>query len=348
MEPSVIGRLERHAYLNHVPLHVTFEITLGCNLRCVHCYNFDRSEPAPRELKSDALNPAEILRILDEVADAGALFVGFTGGEALLHPHLLRFVERARDRGCVVRIKSNGTLLTPSRVAGLVEAGASFVDISVYGAVPETHDRFTTVQGSFAKTKTGIESARDGGLRPQLSFILHRDNVHEVPAMVELAETLGVGYSFSTELTGRYDGTTSSRDLRMTREQFQTLLQGPNGASFDSYLEDGEVRCPCARSNCGISASGEVYPCIGAPIPSGNLRKKSFQEIWKNSEQLNRIRGLEVRDFKSCEPCKYRKHCSRSSGSVYVDTGDYTGAEPQACMEAEVRYRAKNENRIPV
>jgi radical SAM protein with 4Fe4S-binding SPASM domain len=332
-----MSRAFLHAYENFIPLTVTLEITLGCNLRCVHCYNFDRSGPAPAERKEGVLAPAEVLRIIDEVATEGALFLSFTGGEALLHPHLLEFVARARANRLYVRLKSNGMLLTPERARALADAGVADVEISVYGARPETHDAFTTVPGSFDKTIRGIASARDAGLRPIIAFILHRRNCEELDAMFELARELGVSFNLGNEITARYDGSSGQAEHQMTPEQFRALLNGPHGERFDVENTSGGVQCPCARNVCGISSTGDVYPCIGAPIASGNLREKSFREIWRESPQLNRIRGLKIEDFHACEPCAYRGRCARSSGSAYANTGGYTGPDPFACAQAEIR-----------
>ena len=217
-----------------------------------------------------ALTDSEVLRVLDELAEAGTMFVGFTGGEALVHPALDRFVARAFELGLVVRLKSNGTLYTSSRVARLVELGARFTDISLYGATATTHDEFTAVPGSFARTLAGIATARDGGLEPQVNFIVHRAAAEELGGMVDLARRLGVDAAYSCDITARHDGTTDSLQHRMTDEQFRRLLAGPHGEMFAHENRDGELRCACARAVVGIAYNGNVYPCIGAPVVSGN------------------------------------------------------------------------------
>lgn len=329
----------QYAWDHCVPVNVSFEITLKCNLRCTHCYNFDRAQPMPKARAGETLTTSRILSIIDELAEAGALQIGFTGGEALLHPDLLQFVRRARANHCAVKIKSNGTLFTEARVRELVEAGATETDISLYGATAQTHDAFTTVPGSFERTVAGLKQARDLGLKPTISFILHAKNVGEISEMIASAQDWGVRYLFTTDLTARYDGTSSSRDHRVSPTQFSSLLTGPHGELFAHFNDSENVQCACARTNVGIGSNGELYPCIGAPIPCGNLKENSFSELWKNAEPLQKIRKLKLEDFSSCAPCTHRKYCTRSSGSVYVDTGNYTGPEPMECAHAELRHR---------
>lgn len=333
------------AYDVCVPLFTTIELTLKCNLRCVHCYNFDRSVPQPKEATGKELTPPEILKLIDGLQEAGGLEISFSGGEALLHPHLEDFIRYARERMFAVRIKSNGMLLTPERVARLEAAGAYAVDVSLYGASPETHDAFTTVKGSFVRTVEGVKAAVAGGMKVALSFCLTRANAGEIDGMLALSKDLGVTYTLDPQLTARYDGTTSSLDHRVDTETLEALYRGPlrEALGGPQCYPDRDVQCSCARTVCGISATGEVYPCIGAPVPSGNLRDGSFVDIWKNSPALNRIRGLTPSDFTDCQACPDRPFCRRSSGVVYTNTGNYTGSEPWTCQEAALIHKLYDE-----
>lgn len=322
------------------------ELTLACNLRCVHCYNFDRAQPMPLARAGAELNPTEITRIIGEVRAEGCLYLSFSGGEALLHPHLLDFVATARANDLVVRLKSNATLLTAERAKQLESAGASEVDISVYGGTAATHDAFTLQAGSFARTVAGAHAAKSAGLAVRLQFCLTRHNAPEVVAMMALAADLDVPYAFDPQLTARYDGTTSSLDHRVDRETLRSLYAGALAhlaapTTCGSGHDAGSVQCACARSVCGISSTGEVYPCIGAPVPSGKLREQSFRAIWRESSQLRAIRDLRLEHFESCAPCPDRADCRRSSGVVFVNTGMYTGPEPFTCMEAEVLHQLR-------
>jgi radical SAM protein with 4Fe4S-binding SPASM domain len=169
-------------------------------------------------------------------------------------------------------------------------------------------------------------------------------NAHEVAGMIALAESLGVPYGVDPQLTARYDGSRSSLDLRVDAPTLEALYRGPLRHLVPAPTPDtGSVQCACARSVVGISAFGEVYPCIGAPVPSGNLRRQSFREIWRGSPSLTRIRGLALDDFTACRSCDHLDHCRRSSGVIYANTGNYTGpnqfGEDWTCTEAEVLHR---------
>ncbi|HRS74939.1 MAG TPA: radical SAM protein, partial [Anaerolineaceae bacterium] len=77
---SLATTMQRERY----PLSCTFELTDRCNLRCVHCYI---NQPAGSvEARSSEMDTAQVMQLLDRMAEAGCLFITLTGGEVLLRP----------------------------------------------------------------------------------------------------------------------------------------------------------------------------------------------------------------------------------------------------------------------
>lgn len=336
-----MARIQRTAFQRCIPLNVTFEITLRCNLLCRHCYNFDREQPyAPGRSLNQELSVTEVLRILGELHEEGCLLLAFTGGEALLHPHLDEFVRHAATLGMAVRLKSNGTGLTVGRVARLKTAGVTAVDVSLYGATADVHDAFVRQPGAHARTIAGMRNAREAGLQVQCSIIVTRTNADQLGDMLRLAESLDVNRQINAQLSVRHDGSRSSLDDAAQRDALEQLYRGPLRSFAVAREHSDSVQCACARSNCGITAFGDVYPCIGAPLSGGNLREQSFREIWRDSPTFNWIRGLRLSDFAACRDCTRRAYCRRTSGFMYSNTGDYTGprrfGDEFACIEADV------------
>src|SRR3712207_155057 len=97
---TFLGRLDAQAGAARHPAGVTFELTYGCNLRCVHCYN-----PTHRALPHE-LSTEEVCRILDDLAAFGVLTVTFTGGEPAVRPDVLAIMRHARGRGLIVHLLS--------------------------------------------------------------------------------------------------------------------------------------------------------------------------------------------------------------------------------------------------
>lgn len=339
-------RLARLAEERCVPLSVTLELGLACNLRCVHCYNFDRELPRhPSLTRGDEMSDAEILRVIDEVRAEGALFLALTGGEPLSHPRLGEFVAYAARVGLFVRLKSNGTLITRARARELARRGLRAVDVSVYGASARTHDDFVRQEGAFVKTVAGIRNARQAGLEVRISFIVSSANEEEVTSMISLARRLEVPFNLDTHLTARHDLSRSSLGLALDRPAFERLYRGPLAPFVRAPRKKGDpIACPCARSVCGIGSCGDVYPCIGAPLPAGNVRERGFRAVWRESPTLRWVRGLRNEDFPACAACSHSEYCRRTSGVMLNNTGEFTGprsfGDDACCVEAAVIHRA--------
>jgi radical SAM protein with 4Fe4S-binding SPASM domain len=363
---AVVSRVQSLAYERMIPLNVSLELTLKCNIRCLHCYNFDRDTDGPASCAGDGsvapeLSLDEILRVLGELRAAGTLFLSLTGGEVLSSPHLFPVLDRARELNLAVQLLSNGTLLRPGTAARLAAyRNLLGVSISLYGATPEVHDAVTQIRGSWRRTLDGAARLRALGVAVRLKLIVMRPNVHEVGAMRALADARGYPYLLDLTVTARHDGTRGSLAMRITKDDLAALYRGPLHDLIprgDRPVDEAAFPCNCARGNCAISARGEVFPCVSVPWAAGNVRAQPFAEIWRRSPVFERIRGLEIADYSACAPCPDKAFCSRDRGAAYNASGSYTGTDPFVCAAAGVardvaeergRARADVDVRLPL
>ena len=96
----------------HLPLSGTIEVTRRCPLTCVHCYN--NLPMSDHEARGRELSYQELCRILDEMADAGCLWLLFTGGEIFARRDFLDIYTYAKKKGFLITLFTNGTLITPT------------------------------------------------------------------------------------------------------------------------------------------------------------------------------------------------------------------------------------------
>jgi MoaA/NifB/PqqE/SkfB family radical SAM enzyme len=311
-EHEVVSRVQSLAYERMIPLNVSLELTLKCNIRCLHCYNFDRDTDGPASCAGDGgtapeLSLEEILRLLGELRAAGTLFVSLTGGEVLSSPHLFPVLDRARELNLAVQLLSNGTLLRPGMAARLASyRNLLGVSISLYGATPEVHDGVTQIRGSWQRTLDGADRLRARGVAVRLKLIVMRPNVQEVGAMRALAEARGYPYLLDVTVTARHDGTRGSLAMRIGEDELAALYRGPLRDLIpkgNHTVDEAAFPCNCARGNCAISVRGDVFPCVSVPWAAGNVRERPFGEIWRGSPVFERIRGLKIADYPACAPC---------------------------------------------
>ncbi len=323
----------------NMPLVTTFELTQLCNFKCTHCYNFDRTIDSQEKTQSSLLTTAQICETIRSLSNLGMLYLNLTGGEVLLHKDLVKIIKFAKSLFLEIKLKTNASLMTPKIALEVLEAGCYSIDVSLYGFSEISYQKLTQKSGEFNKVLNGILSAKNQGLIVTINIMVNKFNVEELPLMVEFCRTHSLDYQISAEVTERYDGTPNAKDVEISPEQFDLLLRGPFRDAFYHENKEKNLQCSCAKTVCGISSKGEVYPCIGAPIPSGNINEKSFEEIWYYSPVLNKIRNLKKQDFQECLTCTHIEFCNRSSGSIYTNTKNYTGCDSSTLMQAQKREK---------
>ena len=95
---------------------------------------------------------------------------------------------------------------------------------------------------------------------------------------------------------------------------------------FVRRFAKGFSGCSAGLTYCGLSAEGEIIPCVPAPINLGNLLEKDLEDIWANNETLNHMRDRKHLDG-SCGKCDYNGLCGGCRYTAYFMTGDWLGPD---------------------
>jgi len=176
-----------------VPLSGVIELTRRCPLKCVHCYN--NLPPENSQARSQELSFKEHCRILDEITEAGCLWLLFTGGEILLRKDFLDIYAYAKRKGFLITLFTNGILLTEEIADFLADAPPFTTEITLYGHTAETYERITQVPGSFERCMRGIRLLKERGLPLKLKTMALTLNLHEIGDMKKFAEEdLGISF----------------------------------------------------------------------------------------------------------------------------------------------------------
>ena len=194
---------QKHAG-KRAPVEVSIEVTHRCPLDCLHCYNnLPMSDSAARKAE---LSLAEHCQLLDQLQDAGCLWILYTGGEIFGRKDFPDIYMEAKKRGFLVTLFTNGTLISASIADMLAEWRPFAVEVTLYGATRETYEALTRVPGSYARCMRGIKLLKERGLPVKLKTVPTTINRHEVYEMKRLAEEdLGVEFKFDPLVNPRTD-----------------------------------------------------------------------------------------------------------------------------------------------
>ena len=353
----VMDRLISRTVQKHRPLSVHFDLTYRCNERCVHCY-LDHDDHGE-------LTTAECLKVLDDLARSGTLFLTFSGGEIFLRPDLYEILAAARRLHFDISLKSNALLVTAGRAAKLREFGVRRVQISVYSDIPAIHDAITKVPGSLERTLAAIPILLEHGLQVKLACPLMPQNLMAYRGVMDLAEKLGVPYILDLTITPMMDGSSGPLEHRASVSSLLPVLRDPvlnacrpqptaqassaisaSPSTFGSAVSSGiesaayeDLPCSAGHNSCYISPYGDVFPCVQLPQAAGNLRQEKFEDIWYHAPQLERLRSIRESQLPICSQCEIRSYCERCPGLALMEGGDMLGAYERACALAEEKAR---------
>ncbi len=318
---SLMQEMSQRALDLGVPMSVHFDITYRCNERCVHCY-LDHDDHGE-------LTTAEIKRVLEELADAGTFFLTFSGGEVLMRRDFFELLEYARHLMFNVRIKTNAVMIGPEEARRMVELGVDQVQVSIYSHRPEVHDAITKLPGSLRRSVEAIRFLTQLGLRVTIANVLMTSNMRDHAGVQALAGELGVQYTLDPTITPKMDGDTSILNLRIPGSELKSVFRNESlvgnveefCAAPPAPDEDVMEGYPCSAGHtlAYISPYGDVFPCVQFPLPSGNVRRQKFLDIWNHSSELNEVRSIRARDLPVCSTCSHVGTCTRCPGLAYME-----------------------------
>ena len=157
------------------PRLIFWEVTKGCNLRCIHC------RATATELMSPAdLPTAKALNIITQIADFANPILVLSGGEPLYRPDIFQLAEYATGRGLRVALATNGTLVTKEVAEKIKHAGIKRVSISLDGSDAATHDSFRGIPGAFDAAIYGMRNLQELGVSVQINMTIARHNAHQL------------------------------------------------------------------------------------------------------------------------------------------------------------------------
>jgi radical SAM protein with 4Fe4S-binding SPASM domain len=278
-----------------------------------------------------------------------------SGGEPLLRDDLCRLAARGAERGATVVVGTNGTLLTSERIAALKDAGVRGVAVSVDSLRPQYHDNFRHGRGALAETQAALARLRDARLDFIVQATATKGNRAELPELVEWSAAQGAvsfncyflvatgrGAGLSDLAPAEYEAVLADlarwqRDYRgrmLVRAKCAPhFMRHVHAADPDSPVLNYETRCPCGVQYCRITPDGKLTPCPYLPEVAGDLRVRSFAEVWREAALFRRLRAESPGG--KCGACEYRRLCGGCRARAFATTGDPLGADPSCTYEPQ-------------
>ena len=97
-------------------------------------------------------------------------------------------------------------------------------------------------------------------------------------------------------------------------------------AKLIKNLAEGFGGCSAGITYAGLSAEGDLLPCVPASTKLGNLLEEKLEDIWTNNEILNHIRDRQSLKG-ACGRCTYNGICGGCRYTGYEAVGDWLGTD---------------------
>ena len=322
------------------PLWLLAELTYSCPLQCPYCSNPLDMADHKQELGTD-----EWIKVLRDARKMGATQLGFSGGEPLMRKDLEILIKEARSLGYYTNLITSGIGMDEARVRAFRDAGLDHIQVS-FQASSEELNNFLCGSDSFQHKLEMARQVKAQGYPMVLNFVLHRHNIDDVAAILELSKALEADY---VELaTTQYYGWAkhNQNNLMPTREQvvnaeaiahqYQRDLEGKMRILYvvPDYFEDRPKPCMNGWGSIflTIAPDGTALPCHSARIIPGlelpNVKQHSIDWIWNESRDFNQFRGFEWMK----EPCRSCDEKHKDFGGCRCQalmlTGDASNTDP--------------------
>jgi len=310
------------------PLLATMELTERCNYDCVHCYI---NQPAANSAaRTNELSTGQVKHILDQLAEAGTLFLTLTGGDPLIRSDFPDIYRYAIQRGLLVTLFTNGSLVTPKIANLLAEWRPQAIEISLYGATKETYESVTRTPSSFKRSKRGIQRLLGIDLPVYFKTTLLTINRHELDEMREFSKSFNVPYRYDGIVWPRLNGSWEAFSYQLSPQELVSLdLEQPERMEERARLADlssgQRIRadfvysCGAGLQSFHIDSAGHMSACMMSRNPSYSLLEMDFQTAWEKLGELRRIkRNLHTK----CETCTLGALCAQCPGWSQIIHGD--------------------------
>ncbi len=222
----------------HKPRLIFWEVTKGCNLRCIHCRATATELASPQDLPTP-----RALDIISQIADYSNAILVLSGGEPLYRPDIFQLAKFGTDRGLRVALATNGTLVTKEIARKIVDSGVKRVSISLDGANAETHDTFRGIPGAFDAALYGFRNLKELGMPVQINMTIARHNAAELPAVLDMCRSIGADALHTFLLVPVGCGVDIANDQMVPPDEYERILNW----FYDKSLEGGiELKATCA------------------------------------------------------------------------------------------------------
>ena len=340
-----------------IPFSFELEVTARCNNNCRHCcinLPADDGEAQKQELSLEATK-----EIIDQIVSMGAIWCLITGGEPLLREDFFSIYLYLKKKGLLVSVFTNATLIREEHVRLFQKYPPRDIEVTVYGATPETYERVSRTAGSYRAFMRGLSFLLQNGIKVRLKAMALRSNFHEMPEIARFCRKKTKDYfRLDPFLHLRYDkDVLRNEEIRAERlspgeiaaleradpERFEALQKtcGVHFAADPCHSSCNQLfNCGAGNDSFNVSYNGlfRLCPSLWHPDCVYDLKRGNLREAWQTF--IPKVRGMRSgsKEFlDKCQTCSIVDLCMMCPGNAHLETGAMDTPVEYFCRVAHAR-----------
>lgn len=352
-------RLISLALKNKLPLLGKFELTARCNLNCKMCYVRKNSKDQAAMKKEKTAG--EWIRLAEEAMEAGTLYLTLTGGEVLLRDDFKEIYEEICRMGFNVTILSNATMVTPKLASWIGRIPPSSMEVTLYGASPETYYKVCGDGSGYERAVRGIDLLLNQGINLSIRTTVIKDNSEDFENIAEFAGSRNIELGIVNYISPRRDGCPShAESVRLSPQEsiqyqiktdsyYKLKYEREHGIgklnshhtdyntkierlkAIDNENTDSAFKCAAGNYSFWITWDGSMTPCGLMDKPSVDAFSEGFCNAWN---KIGQACG-HVPACHECKICEYREYCMSCPARLKAETGYYDQKGYYLCESAK-------------
>jgi len=327
-----MSKLTIYEGTKYFPAVVALEVTLRCNMKCIHCGSSANHNPRSNELTLD-----EWKKVVDDLVELGSEYITLSGGEPFVWPHWAELSKYIARKGKTLSIVSNGYLITNDDIKFLKDIGMWNIGLSVDG-LQNTHDKIRGIKGAYIRALGSVERFKKAGIKVVVSTSVSRLNIKDLSDLRKILSENGVDL-WQLQIVNSFGRAGKNRhEMLISQDEYADLVEFIHKCQ-EEYKEHknnmavmpadsigychgvaakiwGDMEwcgCNAGRYVVGVRSDGDIVGCLSLQDPrfvGGNVRKKSLKEIWEDDLAFAYNRNFDSASLcGACEKCPEGEQC---------------------------------------
>ncbi len=341
--------LRKADYMN-LPMMGTIELTPVCNLNCKMCYIRQNQDEV---LAQGGLKSIDFWEdVIDQAIEEGMMFCLLTGGEIFTYPGFRTLYTKMKQKGIHIVLNTNGTMLDRDTIEWLAKEPPRRLNISLYGATPETYEHLTGQRDGYKRVIQAFTLLKEYNIPFRVHGVLVPSMMDDYEKMKEICNRFQVPMQLSyymfpplrkeskepieqerftpeemAKTALRYRKDQSGGDKKIWYDFLKAVCHDIEHPETHRHYGDTHMHCRSGVSAFWVNWKGEVSGCGVSDDDIHSLEQVSFADAWKAISQYTK----EVEISKKCSTCCYLGICPVCAAGAYCETGMIDGAPEYLC-----------------